>query len=307
MSLYAAADIGGTKTAVALFSGTQLIAKDVFPTNGESGADNLVQRIGVSYRRLLDRCGIKAHDIAAAGVGCPGPLDLKNGRIVHIATIGFHDVPIKAMLERELDLQVFLENDANCAALAEAVIGAGKDLSSLAYVTVSTGIGCGIVVNGSLLDGVSDCAGELGHLTVMPGGIMCPCGKRGCLERYSSGTAIANAASEALDERLTTKDVFDRARSGDEVCVHIIEYAADRLAFGLSAICQIIDPGVIALGGSVLKNADIFMPLIRNFLAEYANDAVLKNTRLCVSELDGDQVLYGAAIYAKGKKLDFTA
>ncbi|MCQ2449353.1 MAG: ROK family protein, partial [Clostridia bacterium] len=180
MKYYLGIDIGGTKTAVGVFDpDCTLIAETAFPTNPQSGCADLVHRIGVTYRKLLQENGLAEEQVTAAGVACPGPLDLASGMIVHIPTMGFRNEPIRQMLQTELEKPIHLENDANCAALAEAVKGAGKNGNSVVYITVSTGVGCGIVLNGKILDGAAFCAGEIGHLVVEPDGRPCPCGKNG--------------------------------------------------------------------------------------------------------------------------------
>lgn len=298
MSLYFGVDIGGTKTSVGIFDGSNPVSLRTFATECELGAENLVERIALNYRQLLEETHVSADLISAAGVASPGPLDLAKGEIVHIPTMNFKAVPIKSMLEKALGLTVFLENDANCAALAEARIGTCRGSNSLAYVTVSTGVGCGIISDGKIVDGSEFCAGELGHLTVEFGGKDCACGKKGCLERYASGTGIADVAFEILGERLTAKDVFLRAENGDTACENIIKQAVDYLSRGIAALCQITDCGNVVLGGSVMKNDKVIMPLLKKSLSEYLQPVIAEHTRLYLSGFDGAQVIYGAVLYA---------
>ncbi len=297
-------DIGGTKTALCIsdFSG-EIIKNCKFSTESHLGADSLIERIVSAYGDLLKECNIAGKDVSFAGVACPGPLDLKTGRIVHIATMGFKDVPIKVMLEKALGLPVFLENDANCAALAETEIGVGKGAQSLVYVTISTGIGCGITVDGKILSGAYSSAGEVGHLTVVPNGKECACGKKGCLELYSSGTAIAKTASEFKGYKIYTKDVFSLAASGDKDLCAIIEVATDKLALGISHIIQIIDPEVIVLGGSVTKDYAFFANTLNDSLKKYTQPVEGREFNIKISEFDGEQVILGAICYAKARFL----
>ena len=292
-------DIGGTKTAVALADGKGApIIKNSFPTEPFLGAESLVARIKDTYEDLYYKQGIRKKQVSFAGVACPGPLDIKNGTIVHIATMGFRNVPIKQMLSKALELPVFLENDANCAALAESVMGIGKGCDPLVYVTVSTGIGSGITVNGKILSGAYSSAGELGHLTVVPDGRKCPCGKRGCLELYSSGTAIANDATELRGITTSAKEVFSLARGGDEKMKKIIEGAADKLGLALASVYQLIDPEVIVLGGSVTKDYEDFSEALKRSLNKYTQPVEGRRLNIQISRFDGEQVILGAILYA---------
>ena len=299
MKYYLGIDIGGTKTAVGVFDpDCTLIAETAFPTNPQSGCADLVHRIGVTYRKLLQENGLAEEQVTAAGVACPGPLDLASGMIVHIPTMGFRNEPIRQMLQTELEKPIHLENDANCAALAEAVKGAGAGGQSVVYVTISTGVGCGIVLNGKILDGAAFCAGEIGHLVVEPDGRPCPCGKNGCLEQYASGTAVAEIAGERLGQIISAKKVFAKARNGDGICREIVEQAGEKLAFSLAAVCQLINPDTIVLGGSVTKDFDVLKPCLDAALPKYMLQDFIAQVKIVRAALDGTQGIVGAALYA---------
>ncbi len=300
MSYCLGIDIGGTKTAVALADEKlEIIDRKIFPTDSSLGAHNLVDRIAETYKELCQKVNIKPEEVSFAGVASPGPLDIKSGRIVHIATMGFKDVPIKDMLEKALSLPVFLENDANLAALAESVIGEGKGQNPVVYVTISTGIGCGIVVDGKILSGAFSSAGELGHVTVEKNGRECGCGKKGCLELYASGTAIAKEASLIRQKETDAKTVFALSREGDPQMREIIDLAADKLGLALSYVWQLLDPEVIVLGGSVTKDYKDFEVALRSALKEYTQNVSNRDFNIKISRLGGEQVLLGALIYAK--------
>lgn len=295
-------DIGGTKTAVAVANKQMDIkAQKTFSTKPEHGPEDLVARIGTTYRELLEELRITCDDIAYAGVASPGPLDVKQGKIVHIATMGFVNVPIKALLEKELNTVVYLENDANCAALAESKVGAGQNCDPVVYVTISTGIGSGIVINGRLLSGACSSAGELGHLTVEPEGRQCPCGKKGCLELYSSGTAIGRDATEKRGILTDAKTAFALARQGNETMQSVINDAADKLGLALSGVIHLIDPEVIVLGGSVTKDFDLLAEPLNKAIKKYTQPVEGRGLHVKLSSMDGAQVLLGAMLYAKGE------
>ncbi len=293
-------DIGGTKTAIAIADANCVpIVKTNFPTNPQFGAENLVERINACFTDLCNEKGISREQVTFCGVACPGPLNVKQGKIVHIATMGFKDVPIRLMLENALGIKVYLENDANCAALAEYSMGVASGADPLVYITVSTGVGCGIISEGRILSGALSSAGEIGHLTVNPNGKECPCGKKGCLEMYSSGTAIATAATDLRGTVTDTKTVFSLAREGDQKMKKIIDDAADKLGLAMSSVYHIIDPQVIVLGGSVTKDyVDIAAPL-NSALKKYTQPIKDREFNIKISDFDGEQVLIGALLYAK--------
>ena len=300
MSYCLGIDIGGTKVTVGLADeNARPIVTESFATEPQRGADDLVERIAQRYSALCKQQNIGKEQVTFAGVACPGPLDVKGGRIVHIATMGFRNVPIKAMLEQALGLPVYLENDANLAALAESVIGAGKGCDPLVYVTVSTGVGSGIVADGKILSGAFSSAGELGHLTVEPGGRQCACGKAGCLELSSSGTAIGKDGSALAGTAIGAKEVFALAREGDSGMRAIVDGAADKLALALSAVYHIIDPEVIVLGGSVTKDYADFKAALADGLDRYTQPVEGRGFNIKISEFGGEQVLLGALIYGK--------
>lgn len=293
-------DIGGTKTIVALADseGTP-IEKKAFSTQSELGAENLVERIKTYFYELCENKKIQKEQVLFCGVACPGPLDVKQGKIIHIATMGFRNVPIKDMLEKSLELPVFIENDANCAALAESIFNTDKGANPLVYITISTGVGCGIIVDNKILSGAYSSAGEIGHLTVVPNGKKCSCGKKGCLELYSSGTAIANAAKDLTGLQLSAKEVFLRARNGDTSMQGIIADAADKLGLALSSVYHLLDPETIVLGGSVTKDYNDFSDALNRAMKEYTQPVLDREFNIKISEFDGEQVLLGALIYAK--------
>lgn len=282
-------DIGGTKTALCIADNNyKIICFESFPTNPEEGAENLVTRIKEAYLNLCKENDILIEQVTLAGVACPGPLDVKAGRTIHIATMGFKDVPIKSMLKNALKLPVYLENDANLAALAESVFGVAKGNDPLVYITISTGIGCGIIIDGEILtDDKFDT--ELGHYNVEDGGRKCACGKSGCLELYSSGTAIAKDTTDVLGKKTDTKTAFTLARNGSEQVQKIISDATKKLAFVVNTLCKDINPKSIVLGGSVTKDSDLFFEELKS-LVSY-------NCSIVISDLKGEQGVLGALCF----------
>lgn len=305
MNYYAGVDIGGTKTAVGLFDEkAEPLRLVTMPTCAQEGCLNLTRRIGEAWREILKQSGLSADQIMAAGVASPGPLDLKNGRIVYIPTMGFRDEPLVELLEQGLNLPVYLQNDTNAAALCEARVGGGKGCQSVVYITVSTGVGCGIVVDGHIQDGACDAAGELGHLCTERNGRPCACGKNGCLEQYASGTSIAAIASERLGKTVSAKQVFEAVRKGAPAETKVVEQAADHLGYAIAAVYQLLDPEVIVLGGSVTRDSDVLLPMVKAALDRYLQAVPGRVPRLTISPFDGEQVIRGAVWFARESQCD---
>jgi glucokinase len=254
-----AADVGASKTLLALArpgpaGWTWLTPPRRFPTPSEpADAADLISR-GVS------EIAATADPPRAVGLAIPGPVDSRGGIVSHLPNLGWHDVPFAAMLAQRLAAPVALDDDARLGALGEWSAGAGHGARGLAYVTVSTGIGCGLVLDGRPWAGGHGLAGEFGHIVVNPSGPRCGCGHRGCVESYAGGLALARAARRAWPRaRLgdgapaprSAAEIFRLARGGDPVAAGLVERATEALATGLAAIAAVIDPELIVLGGSV--------------------------------------------------------
>ncbi len=297
---YLGIDIGGTKTSLGLLDRTdRLVDHATMPSLPQNGCRLLTQRIGRIFHQLLHNNGLTPEDILSVGIASPGPLDLASGRIVHIPTMGFRDEPVLDYLKEALKLPAWLENDTNAAALCESLIGAGRGYRNVVYITISTGIGCGIAVNGRIIDGGAFAAGELGHLKAVRGGLDCPCGGKGCLEMYASGTSIARLASEKLGRSVDAKEAFALARQGSAECTAVIGEAADHLGYAIASVYQILDPDIIVLGGSVTKDYDFIEPHLTRAVDRYIQAVPGRTPRIAVSGFDGRQVLIGAALYGK--------
>lgn len=264
-------DVGGTKISIILGkSNGQIIACRQFPTLKGRKARQSISEISDCIKTLQKEKSISSRQIAGIGVGIPGPMDSKTGIVPKSPHMtGWTGIPLGAILRKSLGWPVYLTNDANAAALGEKIFGAGKKTNDFVYMTISTGIGGGIISNGELVQGVSCMAGEIGHMKIVANGRRCKCGHLGCLEAYASGTAIANAAASALKKgakskmrkllngkhRLSARDVSAAANAGDRLALQVFEEAGNWLGVGISNILHLVNPGVIVLGGGVLLSA----------------------------------------------------
>lgn len=268
-------DLGGTKISGAISDADGNILNDItVETASYEGVEPVIFRIKGIVSHLLKVTGINREDVYGIGIGSPGPLDSKKGIIANAVNIkGFIDIPIVSILENEFNIKTYLDNDANAAALGELWFGAGKGCKNFIYITVSTGIGSGIVIDGDIYSGTTGNAGELGHTTVDINGVKCNCGNYGCLETISSGTAIGRIARERLSKgeesmlreysAVTSKEVFECAAKGDRMASEVIDYSIGHLGIAIANVVAIFDPEKVIIGGGVSKAGEVVFKKIR--------------------------------------------
>ncbi|HEX4443642.1 MAG TPA: ROK family protein [Galbitalea sp.] len=304
-----ALDIGGTKLAVGVVTpdgATQSFL--VEPTHKEEGHAVVIRRLFDLGHRALEAAGID--EIAAVGISCGGPLDAEAGVLVaplHLP--GWIDIPLVAMTSAEFGVPAVLENDASAAALGEYRYGIAQHVSTLLYLTVSTGIGGGAVLGGKLHRGAAGNGGEYGHIMVRPGGRPCLCGRNGCLEGYASGSSIALRAREAVQatDRQTSlreldvilaEDVAAAAREGDELASEIWSETTDVLAQAVTDLVNVFEPDVVVLGGGVTRSGEQLLGPVRTAVLRDAMRPAAAAVRIESAGL-GDAVgVVGAAALA---------
>lgn len=298
-------DLGGSKILSVIAEGDgRRLGEDRRTTSAEEGPEVVLERIGVSLETALANAGVQRGDLAAVGICSPGPCDIDAGVIRWGPNLpGWRDVPICRYLEERLGVPARLENDANAAAVGEHVYGAGRGCRHLIYITVSTGIGGGLIIDGRLYRGATGVAGELGHMTIEPDGPVCGCGNRGCLEALASGTAIAARGEELVAQggspllvrlaqeqgELTAAIVGQAAEAGDSACRDIIQRAGYYLGVGLASYVNIFNPEVIIIGGGLAKMGELLLGPARAEMEARAMPEALKAVQLKPAEL-GDYV-----------------
>ncbi|MDO8689944.1 MAG: ROK family protein [Dehalococcoidia bacterium] len=300
-----AIDMGGTRFRVALVDSTgRLSYRKSYPTQVTDGVEAIVTRLVQAAQEAMACCG--ALHVLAAGFAAPGPLDPRTGVILTPPNLpGWHDVPLKALLEERLHIPVFMGNDANLAALGEQRFGAGRGMENLIYLTVSTGIGAGVIADGRLLLGRDGLAGEAGHMSLAEGP-RCNCGNYGCLETLSSGTAIARTARERMeagerssiarltDGETTAEAVEAAARAGDVLAQSVMATAARYLGIGVLNLVHLFNPQAVIIGGGVSQAGELIFAPVRRIIAERAMPNFRK-TEVIPAALGDDVGLYGAA------------
>jgi len=294
-----AVDIGGTKIAVGMVDENgRVLSKMESPTDPQRYADGL-DRIAAMLRDTAKNAGV---EISGIGIGSTGPVDPIAGEFGDVDFLpGWRQKRLVADLERIFNVRAALENDADAAALAEASWGAGKNKSRLVYVTVGTGIGGGVVLDGELYRGVDGAHPELGHHVVDPSGPACSCGFQGCWESLAAGPAMAAwfksqaPADYPHRERVSARDICRLAQQGDELARRAVEREAYYLGLGLANLINLFTPDAIVLSGSVLKSSLLFLDGIRSVISRGCRFVPFEKAELTMASLGEDANLIGAA------------
>ena len=285
-------DIGGTKLATVVADKTGHILNKVRkPTLAEKGPEYALGLLFDMVREVVDLAGLERKSISAIGVSCGGPLDTKTGIVYSPPNLpGWDALPLKAKLESKFQVPVTIENDANASALAEFRFGGGRGYNAVLYMTMSTGIGGGIVINGQVYHGANDSAGEVGHQILLPNGPRCGCGKRGCLEALCSGPAIARRAQTAIQKRLEdektatailtladgciedvkSEHVLEAARIGDRLALELVGETAYYMGWGIANLVNILNPDIVLLGTIAVAAGDLLLNPIRETVLKFA-------------------------------------
>ncbi len=307
-------DLGATKIlSVVVNEHGKLLAEDLRPTEDVEGLDAVVAHMAASLRQALST--VKGGRLAAIGIDAPGPVDYARGIVTTPPNLpGWHDVPLASIVGKEFGVPCVLENDANAAALAEHRWGSGRGSQHMLFLTVSSGIGGGIITDGKLYRGASGAAGEVGHMTINMRGPRCHCGRRGCLEMYASGIAIARLgrrlvarkprsllAKMAREQPLTAKLVHEASERGDENARALIVAAGTALGVGLGSLINVFNPQVIVLDGSLTKIGDLYLGPAREIAQQESFELSWSAVRIVVGELGDRSAALGAAAVAIDK------
>lgn len=308
-------DLGGTKIngALANFNG-DIIAKYTLPTKAEDGEEAVLERIISVGEMVLGESKVNKDDVLAIGIGCPGILNVKEGKIITAPNLPFRNFNVVKSLKDKFNIPVYLDNDANVAAIGEYVFGAGKGTNNMVFITVSTGIGGGAVLNGRIYRGNTCNALEIGHMTLEKEGPRCNCGNYGCAEALASGTAIGRAANEAIRkgektsladyEKVTSFEVFKEAEKGDELAQKVLNKALNYLGICVANVITSFDPEVVIIGGGVSKGGQIVFDKINEVVKARCFESMWKSTSIVPAALGTDAGVIGAIALAIMERKD---
>ena len=311
--MYIGIDLGGTNIAAGLVDdmGT-LKSKASTPTfkhrPPEEIADDMVRLI----KELLGDTKIDISDLKGVGIGIPGTVNDKTGEIIYVVNLNMNGFNIAEHIQKSVNVPVRLANDADCAALGEYTVS-GKNASRFVFVTLGTGVGGGVVLDGKIYTGFNGIGSELGHMTLIKGGEQCGCGKRGCYEAYASVTALNRDTKRAMEShpeslmnelvkmrgKVSGRTAFDAMREGDKAAAEVVKNYTEYVAEGIVSIENIFQPEVIVIGGGISKEGDYLLNPVREYVEKNRYNKHLKQTEIKIAKLFNDAGIIGAAMLCK--------
>ena len=307
--VYVGIDVGGTglKAGIVDENG-KLLNKCTCPTGVERGHEAVINDMANLALQAIAEGGFTVDDVKAIGIGIPGILDPKTNRVPFCTNLGWHDVPLVELRQKVIDKPIFVNNDATVAGFAEAVAGVSAGVKDSVFVTLGTGVGGGIFIDGKPYSGAHGVGSEIGHIIIVDGGEMCTCGTAGCWERYASATAIIRMGKKAASEnpecaiatavngdldQITARTVIDAAKAGDYLANQALDKVYQYMGQFLSMICCTVDPEVVVLGGGVSKAGQTLIDGAKRYFDEYIFHAS-RSIRFALASLGNDAGAYGA-------------
>lgn len=311
---YLGIDLGGTNAAAGVVdkNGT-IIAKASHPTDASKGVDAIIKNIVKACNMAIEKAGITADDIEKIGVGTPGTLDVSKGIVEYAANLGFKDTPLAFLIgEYFPGKPVFIENDANVAALAESVSGAAKGAKDSVIITLGTGVGGGIIIDGKIYSGFNGRGGEIGHIGVVVDGWQCSCGRRGCWEAYASVSGLIKLTKIEMEknkdsimwqiaggslDNVNGLTSFDGMRKGDKTAKYVVDTYLKYVATGITDVINMLQPEVLSIGGGISKEGDTLLLPVLEYVEKnmFARNSKTK-TKVCIARLGNDAGIIGAAM-----------
>ncbi|MBR2876848.1 MAG: ROK family protein [Clostridia bacterium] len=306
-------DLGGTNIATGVLDeNNQIIGRGKVKTRAPRPAPEIFDSIKEAVDMAVADAGISMDDVKSIGVGTPGSVNKDTGAIEFSNNLQFNNVPAKEMLESRLKKTVYLENDANCAALGEAVAGCGDGVKDFVAVTLGTGVGSGIIIDGRIIRGSNFCGGEMGHMVINVDGIQCNCGRKGCWEKYASATALVSQAVEAMQNNKTSllwktcdgdlnkvegKTIFDALDLGDTTAKEVIDRYLYYVSIGISNIINALQPEIICVGGGISGQGEKILRPIRAYVSQERYSVhSSKQTIILPAKLGNDAGIIGSAL-----------
>lgn len=306
-------DLGGTNIAAGIVDeNCHIVIKDSVPTGLPRSAEEIARDIAALSKDLAARAGIGDSQIKWAGLGTPGTANAETGIIEYANNMGFNQVPMRKMLSELMQKTVYIENDANAAAYGEFLAGAAKGSRSAVAITLGTGVGGGIIIDGKIYQGFNYAGAELGHMVIVAGGRECTCGRKGCFEAYASASGLIAMTRESMQRNPSSamwgiaggklsgvngKTAFDAMRADDPSGKKVVEEYLYYLGCGLINVINIFQPEVLCIGGGICKEGDnIIKPLSAMIEKEHYSRYAARQTKLCIAALGNDAGIIGAAM-----------
>ena len=313
--VYIGIDLGGTNIAVgAVTEAGSILAQASVKTLAGRPFEEIVRDMAGCVKRVLSKAHVREDEVKAIGIGIPGVAEIGTGVVYNCTNLGWINMPLRAEMQKYFNLPVFIDNDANCAALAESCAGASAGRKSSIMLTLGTGVGGGIVIDGKPWAGAHGRAGELGHMILVPDGVPCTCGKSGCVERYCSGTALIRAAKQECCnfpqtailakaggniEKINAKLVIDAAKEGDAPALRVFNSFARYLAMTINNLIWAFDPEMIVLGGGLSYAGDFLLDAVTALIPCHQMGKPLPIPPIRLARLGNEAGIIGAAMLGR--------
>ena len=315
MANYVGIDLGGTNIKAGVVTDEcKLLNKVTCKTNADRPMEDIIHDMGRLAADAVKDAGLEVSDIEAIGIGSPGTPDNDEGLLVYSNNLPFVMAPMRKLIREVIDLPVYIDNDANCAAMAEAVAGAAKGAKDSVTITLGTGVGAGVIVDGKIYSGFNQAGSEFGHTVLVSGGIECPCGRKGCFEQYASASALARMTREAAEKNpdsllnkvyeqqgeWNAQIAFIAMRDGDETAKEVVDTYTSYLADGLANAINAFMPEVLVVGGGVCNEGDpLLIPMREKTMSRPYFGPGVKKTRIELAQMGNDAGIVGAAMMGK--------
>ena len=314
---YIGIDLGGTSIKAGLVDEKYcILSMKTLPTQSERGAEEIIKDMAFLCKALIEEQGLEEKDIASIGIGCPGLASAQEGIILSSSNLNFDHVNVKEMMSAYTSLPVYVENDANCAALGETLNGAAKGEKDVVVMTFGTGIGGGLILNGNIYRGGFFGAGEIGHQVIRTEKEKtCGCGRKGCWEQYASASALVRRAQEAVvqddsslmlqyaegksSEKINGKVIFEAAKAGDALAIQVLDAYFEDMAIGMANLINILEPKMVVIGGGISAQEDYILTHIKPKLQKHMYGGLEMKTEVRIAKLGNDAGIIGAAYLEK--------
>lgn len=306
-------DLGGTNISVGVVDeNNKMVGRGRVKTKAKRSAEEIFSDMARAIEIAMGDAKIKIGDVRSIGIGTPGSVDKAKGEIVFANNLYFHHVPARDLLKKYFDVDIFIDNDANCAALGEAVAGAGNGIKNFVAITLGTGVGSGIIIDGKIVTGCNDAGGEYGHMVIQVDGESCTCGRNGCWEAYAAATALIKQTKEAMlkdkdtvmwqlaggnIENVNGRTAFDGMRMKDKTAKEVVDRYIKYVAVGTVNVINALQPDMLCFGGGICNEGDTLLDPIREYVArERYSRYADKQTEICRAILGNDAGIIGAAL-----------
>ena len=311
--MYIGIDLGGTNIAAGMVrEDGKIVVQSSVPTLSQRPTDEIVKDMVFLSKQLIKDAELELNDIEAVGIGCPGTINFETGEVIYSNNIKMEHYMLAKEFQKYLNLPVKIDNDANCAAMGEYIVS-GNNVPIFMFITLGTGVGSGLILNGKVFRGFNGAASEAGHITLVSGGEPCTCGKRGCWETYASVTALIRQTKVAMEKnpeslmheiakaegKISGRTSFDAAKQGDKAAQAVVKQYAQYVADGIVSVENVLQPDIISVGGGISREGEYLLQPVCEYAAANGFNKFMPKTKIVTAQSFNDAGIIGAAMIAK--------